>query len=524
MKDDETRKKKDQKVPLVVEEQARALMQAIPDLVFLLGLDGRYIEIFSAPAEDLFVPREQLLGRKVTEVLPPPVGQDCMDAILQLKSPRDVSSFSYELPIEGKTRWFEGRVALCGENTVIVLVRDFTEQRLAELQLRDANSTLQRRAQRLQRLEQELTRVEQRERRRMAHLLHDNLQQLLVGAKFGVSILADHAQNSEDLACAREVTETLNEAIHQSRMLTADLCPPILYEGSLKQSLEWIKNHVARLHSLDVTLFIDEKSNSHSLADPIRFTIFNSIQELLLNIVKHSGVSEATLRVENSPPNTLIIVVSDKGCGPPPDLFEQEDNGLEGFGLFTLQERVASLGGTVDITTPPQGGCTVTLSIPVVVTDPLENQVKSTGKPDPSDLPQAASYNARGKGPIRVLLADDHAVLREGLIRILLQETSFSIVGEAEDGETAVQLADQLTPHVVLMDVMMPGIGGAEATRRIRRAHPEIQVIALSMYEERERGAEMREAGAADYITKSQAAVSVADAIRSCCKTDGDPS
>ena len=110
----------------VLEEQSRALMQAVPDLVFLLGLDGTYIDIFSAASEDLFLPREKLVGLTVLEVLPPPVGEDCMDAIRKLKTPSDVSSFSYELPIDGKPRWFEGRVALCGADTVIVLVRDFT--------------------------------------------------------------------------------------------------------------------------------------------------------------------------------------------------------------------------------------------------------------------------------------------------------------------------------------------------------------------------------------------------------------
>lgn len=509
----------DQREVLVLEEQARALMQAVPDLVFLLGIDGSYIDIFSAAAEDLFVPREQLIGRTVLDVLPPPIGEDCMDAIRKLTSPRDVNSFSYELPINGQPRWFEGRVALCGTDTVIVLVRDFTEQRLAELNLRDANSALRRRAQQLQRLEQELTRVEQRERRRMAHMLHDNLQQLLVGAKFGVSILADHVTEDEDRDCAKEVIEVLNEAIHQSRMLTADLCPPILYEGSLVQSLEWIRNHVARLHGLDVNVSIDKTCSNSELTDSVRFTIFNAIQELLLNIVKHADVTKASISVSTISPDRITVIVCDDGQGFSPSMIEQTDNDAGGFGLFTLQERVSWLGGSVDIKSQPGAGCTVTLSLPVEDKTDLPDRSsvaistsKSSTAPEPST---PTTYRVRGEGAIRVLLADDHAVLREGLIRILLQDSSFSIVGEASDGKAAVELAAKLTPDVVLIDVMMPGIGGAEATRIIRQANPSIKVIALSMYEERERGAEMREAGAIDYITKNQAAFTVADAIRS---------
>jgi PAS domain-containing protein len=74
-------------LPSIVEEQARAIMQAVPDLVFLLGLDGRYIDIFSARDEDLFIPREALIGKTVSEVLPPPVGSACLDAISQLSGP-----------------------------------------------------------------------------------------------------------------------------------------------------------------------------------------------------------------------------------------------------------------------------------------------------------------------------------------------------------------------------------------------------------------------------------------------------
>ena len=84
-------------------------------------------------------------------------------------------------------------------------------------------------------------------------------------------------------------------------------------------------------------------------------------------------------------------------------------------------------------------------------------------------------------------------------------------------GSKAVALAEDLNPDVVLMDISMPGIGGAEATRRIKSANPGIHVIALSMHEESERGSEMLDAGATKYISKSRAASTIGDAIRSCC-------
>jgi PAS domain S-box-containing protein len=505
----------------VIEEQSRALMQAVPDLVFLLGLDGKYIDIFSAAAEDLFLPREDLIGKTVLDVLPSPVGDDCMEAIHKLKSPRDVSSFSYELAIDGNPRWFEGRVALCGANTVIVLVRDFTEQRLAERDLRGANRILQHRNQQLQRLEQELTRVEQRERQRMAHLLHDNLQQQLVGAKLNVSFLAGNMTAGDDQDTAKEVVKALDEAISQSQMLAADLCPPILYEGSLEQSLEWIRTHVARLYGLDVTVSINTCDNIE-LAEPARFTVYNAIQELLLNTVKHAGVTEASIVVSTLSDNLISIIVRDDGEGFSPTMIDQEALGTGGFGLFTLQERISWLGGCVDIKSQPGNGCVVTINIPVKVDGDHSIESSNTiSSPNPliDDLSLTSStYNVPVDGTIRVLLADDHSVLREGLINILSQDSTISIVGEAANGESAVELAAKLKPDVILMDVMMHGMGGAEATRIIKHTFPDIQVIALSMYEEHERGSEMKEAGASAFITKRKAASTVVDIIHTCCK------
>ena len=501
----------------IIEEQGRALMQAVPDLVFLLGLDGSYIDIFSAADEDLFLPREQLIGRTVLDVLPSPVGEDCMAAIGELSSPRDVSSFSYELQIGGNPRWFEGRVALCGKDTVIVLVRDFTEQRLAEQNLREANSTLHRRAQQLQQLEQELTRVEQRERRRMAQLLHDNLQQLLVGAKFNLTLLEESVEAEEDKHTAQKVIEILDKVLEQSRLLTTELYPSILYEGSLEQSLDWIKRHVARLHGLTLRVNINVGGRI-ILSESIRFTMFNAILELLLNVAKHAGVKEAVVGVSAETMGSITVSVSDEGQGFDSRCIEDGDGTMENFGLFLLRERLSWLGGEVDVFSEPGAGCTVKLSIPIEFNDDYQNQQEMPSTNSlftTADMP--SSYNNHGQGPVRIILADDHTIVREGLVQILQRDTFFTVIGEAADGETAVALAAQLNPDVVVMDVSMPGIGGAEATRRIKKANPNIQIIALSMHEENERGSEMHSAGASAYINKSRAASTIGDAIRSCC-------
>lgn len=502
----------------IIEEQGRALLQAVPDLVFLLDRDGTYVDIFSAADEDLFLPREQLIGRTVIEVLPAPVGDDCMRAISELTTPRDVSSFSYELQIEGRRRWFEGRVALCGEKTVIVLVRDFTEQRTAETRLREANTALHRRTRQLQQLEHELSRVEQRERRRMAQLLHDNLQQLLVGAKFNLSLLANRLATDGDRDITKMVTEIIDKVLDQSRSLTAELYPTVLYEGSLNQSLNWIKTHVAHLHGLEVEVTIEVHSDLQ-LPESVRFTMFNSVLELLLNVTKHSGVKKASIIVSTSSDDQVKLAVSDEGKGFLPSVLDQTEDNMASFGLFALNERISWLGGEVEIQSRPGAGCTVTLSLPVEPDDENSDYATNSSMISARKLKplNASPRRQNNSEPIRVVIVDDHTIVREGLARILKQDAAFNVVGEAADGETGVALVPKLKPDVILMDVSMPGIGGAEATRLIKLASPQVKVIALSMHNESEQGLEMREAGAAEFINKSHAVSSITDTIKSCC-------
>ncbi|APU30328.1 UvrY/SirA/GacA family response regulator transcription factor [Pseudomonas chengduensis] len=115
---------------------------------------------------------------------------------------------------------------------------------------------------------------------------------------------------------------------------------------------------------------------------------------------------------------------------------------------------------------------------------------------------------------IRVLVVDDHDLVRTGITRMLADIDGLQVVGEACTGEEALLKVRELKPDVVLMDVKMPGIGGLEATRKLMRSHPDIKVVAVTVCEEDPFPTRLLQAGAAGYLTKGAALDEMVQAIR----------
>jgi CheY-like chemotaxis protein len=196
------------------------------------------------------------------------------------------------------------------------------------------------------------------------------------------------------------------------------------------------------------------------------------------------------------------------------------------LGLFAVRERMGAMGGRVELMSTHGEGTRVRLVLPAYGTSPAGTGREQRSKPlaeqaspqerlivqAPSDDSVCSSPTSK-LPPIRVLLVDDHAMFRKGLLKLLERYQDLEIVGEANDGEEAVVLAARLMPDVVIMDNNMPKLNGIEATRQIRRALPAIQVIGLSMHDGKEIRAAMLEAGAVDYLQKTGAVKELYQAI-----------
>lgn len=127
---------------------------------------------------------------------------------------------------------------------------------------------------------------------------------------------------------------------------------------------------------------------------------------------------------------------------------------------------------------------------------------------------EAAGPSDARPAALRVVLAEDHAIVREGIRRLLAAEPDIVVVGEAADGEAAVRLTENLRPDVVCMDISMPGLSGLEATRQIKARLPEVGIVVLTMHEEEAYLYELVKAGASGYVLKRASARDLVDAVR----------
>ena len=489
------------------ERRFRTLVSNIPGVVYRCALDEHWtmhylseaIEQLSGyPSSDLIENRARSYASLVH-----PDDQDRIQREVQAA----VSAhrpFTLEYRIchrDGSIRWVyeQGRAVLDASGAPLWLdgvILDITSRKEAEAFADREYAEARRRAAQLQHLAAELTQTEQRERRRFARLLHDDLQQLLTAIKMRTSMLQQKAGDTEADPVLAEINELAEQSVNTTQSLTGQLSPPLLYEAGLVPAVEWLARWMQRNYALTVNVDADE--HVRITDEPMRVLLFEGVRELLFNVVKHAGTDRADVTVALTD-DRVRITVQDRGRGFDPDnqAAAQEDE----FGLLSLRERLDWVGGAMQIHAEPGAGTRIVMEAPVHGRE----AGAATGEPAPAQAPEqsAPAAGAAEAAVLRIMLVDDHRVVRAGLAMMIGDTDGLEIVAEAASGTEAVELAREQSPDVIVMDVTLPGLSGVEATRQIKTILPHTRIIGLSVHPAEDMAEKMHAAGADAYLNKA---------------------
>jgi PAS domain S-box-containing protein len=425
---------------------------------------------------------------------------------------------------DGTVRWIAGHGMTVSDSTgrpvrMVGVNYDITERKASQHRLEQFTEELEHQVaerthelvtsrNQLRALTTELNLAEQRERKRLAAELHDHLAQMLVLVRLKLG-QAKQGPVSSSLEMIHQADDAINQSLAYTRNLVAELSPPVLHEFGLPAALRWLGEQMYR-YQLAVTVR-DLSAEDLRLPEAQAVLLFQSVRELLINAAKHAVSKHALVTLEEHE-GCLRITVEDQGVGF--DLLAvspQKGSQISSkFGLFSIRERMNALGGRFVLRSVPGEGTSATLILPLSPTlqEDIECPSEMSGR-----VCLAQQQSPPPSGRCRVIIADDHAMVRQGLRSVLEGFADIAVIGEASNGHEAVEMTSQLQPSAVVMDVNMPMMSGIEATAKIKARHPDVVIIGLTINATIENEEAMRRAGASLLLTKEAAVEDLHGAI-----------
>jgi len=295
---------------------------------------------------------KKLIGARFQDLIPPDE-QDAFDAIFK-QAGRDGTRGEFCLQTaNGKcvpVQLSIYQLAADDVNGISILATDITERIQAEEKIRSLAS--------------KLTRAEQEERHRISQILHDDLQQQLFAIKAQLAMLNDandeNKVSPELRTTLDQIQSWLSDAITITRNLSIDLSPIVLQGEGLTEAIVWLSSQMKEQYGLQVDL--EAKGDFHNLDNHIRVLLFQAVRELLFNIVKHAGISQATVILEQVDGRGRITI-SDSGIGF--DVGTIMNDPKTAHGLLIIQDRLGLMGGSIEVTSKLGDGTRMVIETPL---------------------------------------------------------------------------------------------------------------------------------------------------------------
>jgi PAS domain S-box-containing protein len=347
-------------------DRAQKYLDMAGAMIIAVDCNGAVTLINQKGCDILRYQQHEILGRNWFETfLPEHVREEVLSVFSQVLIGKVEPVEYFENPVitkDGEERlvsWYNTPIRNEAGATVGILAsgEDITERKRAEEKLIDYYE-------RLRFLASELSLTEQRERQKIATELHDRIGQSMAVSKIKLEAMRKDAFSTPFVRPLKELIELMDQLIHDTRSLTFDLSPPVLYILGIEAALEWLAEQFQETHAISVEIRSDGKIKK--LDDDIAFFIFRSTQELLVNIAKHAKAENVVISLQRYK-KEIHVAIEDDGVGFEASTIEAPLDQADGFGIFSIRERLRYLGGEFYIESKPGRGTRVNMVVPTDV-------------------------------------------------------------------------------------------------------------------------------------------------------------
>jgi signal transduction histidine kinase len=356
------------------DSQDRAILRAIPDLMFVNDKDGTYVDYYARDSADLFVPPERFLGKRITDVMPPDLADIFMDALVRARESSGPVIIEYSLPIQGIVRYYEARLVCDERDRIVSIVRDVTDRQVNVEMLHRREADLRVSYERNRALAGRLIDSQELERERIARDLHDDLSQKLAVLNIELDQLTRRLETDAPhlVDAAQETSHRAAEIASDVHDLSHQLHPSRLKVLGLIQAMQGVCRDVGNQHGISVDFSHEGVPSGVSPATSL--CLYRITQEALHNVAKHSGARRAAVRLSREQ-GLLYLQIADQGVGFEPASFDGA-----GLGLVSMTERVNHLGGRLIIRSAPGAGTRIGVRVPLVVGTDVAADVHPTAE------------------------------------------------------------------------------------------------------------------------------------------------